>query len=181
MVVSKRGLLNEEVRLVIPRTIWSKKGRTLTTHLWSHIHDHLAKLFIICQELLILFGEISHVLLQGQDLLRLGTQYRLSAPNGWDNTGCPQVLDYTVGESVYLISIRSTWWSCLYPQIRIKIWEGLRIVPISLPQPVVICRLKIKTKISKFNSRNNKFQKKMFEWTYHEVLIAVVDKMLRPF
>jgi hypothetical protein len=131
--------------------------------------------------LLILFGEMSHVLLQGHDLLRLGTQYRLRAPNGWDNTVRPQVLDYSVGESVHLISIRSTWWSCLHPQIRIEIRAGRRIVPISLPQPIVICWLKIKTKISKFNSRNNKLRKKMFKWTYHEVLIAVVDKMLHPF
>ena len=35
-------------------------------------------------------------------------------------------------------------WSNLYPQIRIKIRMGRRIVPISLPQPIIIDLLKMK-------------------------------------
>jgi hypothetical protein len=60
--------------LVVPRTIWPKRRRTLTTHLWSHVHDELAKLFIIHRELLIL-------LFQGYDLFKQGTRYWLGAPD----------------------------------------------------------------------------------------------------
>jgi hypothetical protein len=45
-------------------------------------------------------------------------------------------------------------WSCLHSQIWIKIQMGRRIVLVSLPQPTVICPLKIKkNEIMKFNSR----------------------------
>jgi hypothetical protein len=37
-------------RLVVPRTIRTNRGRTRTTYLWSHVHDHLAELFIIHRE-----------------------------------------------------------------------------------------------------------------------------------
>jgi len=115
-----------------------------TTHLWFHVHDHLAELFVIRWKLLILLGEISRVLFQGHDLLRLGAQYWLGAPNGWDTTSCLQVLGRSVGEFVHLIFIGSTRRSCLHPQIQIKIQVGRRIVPISLPQLAIICLLKIK-------------------------------------
>jgi len=59
-------------RLVVPGTKWQKRRHTHTTHLWSHVHDYLAELFIIRRELLVFFGEMSHV---------------LGAPNGWDTTG----------------------------------------------------------------------------------------------
>jgi len=74
-------------RLVVPGTKWQKRRHTHTTHLWSHVHDYLAELFIIRRELLVFFGEMSHVLIQGHKLLRLGVRYRLGAPNGWDTTG----------------------------------------------------------------------------------------------
>jgi hypothetical protein len=45
----------------------------------------------------VFFGELSRVLLQGHKL-RLGARYWLGAPNGWDTTGCPQVLDHSVGD-----------------------------------------------------------------------------------
>jgi len=125
-------------------------GYICSTHLWSHVYDHLAQLFIIRRELLIFFGEMSRMLLQGHELLRLGTRYRLQVPNGWDTTGHPLVLDRSVGD---LISIESTRRSCLRPQIRIKIPVGRRIVPVSLSQPTILCLLKIKTKSIKLNSR----------------------------
>jgi hypothetical protein len=134
-------------------TIQPKGENTSTTHLWSHVHDYLTELFIICRESLILFGEMGHILLQNCELLRLGARYRLRAPNGWDTMDCPQVLGHSVEESIHLISIGSTKRSCLHSQIHIEIQVGRRIVPVSLPQPVVICLIEIKTKIIKFNSR----------------------------
>jgi hypothetical protein len=86
------------------------------------------------------------VLLQGHELLRLGARYWLGAPNGWNTTGCPQVLGRSVREPVNPIFIGSTRQSNLYPQIRIEFWMGQRIVPISLPQPAIIGLLKIKKK-----------------------------------
>jgi hypothetical protein len=130
-----------------------QRGCTRTIHMWFHVHNHQAELFIIYRELLILIGEMSRVLFQGYDLLRLGARYWLGAPNGWDTTDRPQVLDRSVGESVHLIFIRSTRRSCLHPQIRIKIWMGRRIVLVSLPQPTIIYLLKIKKEIIIFNSR----------------------------
>ena len=65
----------------------TKKGTHMChTHLWSYVHDDLAELFIIRRELLILLGEIICVLFQGHNLLKLGAQYWLGAPNGWDTT-----------------------------------------------------------------------------------------------
>ena len=100
-----------------------------------------------------IFGDMSRVLLQGHELLRLGARYRLGAPNSWDTTSRPQVLGRNVGETVHLISIRSTRRSCLHPQIWIEIWVGRKIIPVSLPQPAIKCLLKIKKLIIKFNSR----------------------------
>jgi len=160
-------------RLVVPETIRPKKGRTCITTLWCQVHDHLAKLFIIrqellvflgemshvsrvllviCQLLLVFFGEMNHVLLQGQKPLSLGARYWLRALNGWDTTGRSQVLDRSVGEPVHLIFIRSTGRSYLHPQILIEIRMGRRIVPISLPQPAIISLLKIEKEIIIFNS-----------------------------
>ena len=130
-----------------------KRRHTRTTHPWSYYHDHLVNLFIICQKSLIFFDEMSHVLLQGHELLRLGAQYWLGVLNSWDTTGCPQVLDRSVGESIHLIFIGSTRQSCLHLQIQIDIRVGQRIILVSLPQLSIICLLKIKKEIVKFNSR----------------------------
>jgi hypothetical protein len=70
-------------------------------------------------------------------LLRLGARYRLEAPNGRDTKVRSQVLGRSVGESVHPIFIR----------------VGRKIVPIYLPQLAIICLLKIKKEIIKFNSR----------------------------
>ena len=141
-------------RLVVPETIRQKRRRTrTTTHLWSHVHDHLTKLLIIRRKSLRFFGEMGRMLLQDRELLRLGAQYQLWAPNGWDTTSRPQVLSHSVGESVHPISIWSTRWSCLHPWIRIEVRVGRWIVPVSLPQLAVICLLEIKIKTIKFNSR----------------------------
>jgi len=118
-------------RLVVPGTIRLKKGRTCITTLWCQVHDHLANLFKIRRELRF-FGEMNCVLLQGHELIRLSAWYWLGAPNGWDNTGRPQVLGRSVWEPVHLIFIGSTRRSYLHPQIHIEIWMGRRIVPISL-------------------------------------------------
>jgi hypothetical protein len=102
--------------------------------------------------LLVFFGEMSRVLLQGHKLLRLGARYWLGASNGWDTTGRPQVLGRSVGEPVHPIFIGSTRRSYLHPQIRIKIQMDRRIVSISLPQPAIISVLKMKKEIIIFNS-----------------------------
>jgi len=104
-------------RLVVIRP---KRGRTCITTLWGHVHDHSAKLFIIRRELLVFLGEISRVLFQGHDILRLGARYWFGAPNGWDTTSRPQVLGCSFGEPVHLIFIESTGQSYLHPQIQIK-------------------------------------------------------------
>jgi hypothetical protein len=83
------------------------------------------------------------VLLQGQELLKLGARYWLGAPNSWDTMGRSQVLCRSVGEPVHLIFLRSTGRSYLHPQIRIEIRMDRRIVPIFLPQPAIISLLKI--------------------------------------
>jgi hypothetical protein len=139
-------------RLVVPGTIRPKRGRSCITTLWCQVHDHLAKLFIICRELLVFLGEMSRVLMQGHKLLRLGARYWLGASNGWETTGRPQVLDRSVGEPVHSIFIGSTKRSYLHPQIRIEIRMGWRIVPVSLPQPAIIGLLKMKKEIIIFNS-----------------------------
>ena len=118
--------------MVVPGTVWLRRGCTyIIIHPWSHLHDHLTELIIICRESFIL-------LFQGHELLRLGAQYWWRAPNGWDITGRPQVFGRIVGESVDPIFIGSTKWSNLHPQIQIKIRIGRRIVPISFPQPAII-------------------------------------------
>jgi hypothetical protein len=104
-------------RIVVPGTIWSIRGRTRTNHLWSYIHDHLVKFFIIRRESFIFFSEMDHMLLQGRELLRLGAQYQLRALNNWDTTGRSHVLSRGVGKSVHSISIGSTRRSCYHPQI----------------------------------------------------------------
>ena len=128
----------------------------------------------------VFFGELSRVLLQGHELLRLGARYWLGAPNGWNTTGRLQVLGCSVGEPVNPIFIRSTRRSNLHPQIRIEFRKGQRIVPISLPQPAIIGLLEMKKEII-FNSiKNNNLRNKMVERTYHKVLSAVVNELLHP-
>jgi len=156
------------------RNYTAKKGCTcIITHPWSNVHDHLTELIIIRQESFIL-------LFQGHKLLRLGARYWWRAPNGWDTTGRSQVFDRSVGELVDLIFIGSTRRSYLYPQIRIEIWIGQRIIPISLPQPAIIGVLKILKKSSYSIQENNNLRNKMIEQTYHEVLSTVVNKLLYP-
>jgi len=138
-------------RLVVPKTIQLKKRCTCISTLWCHVHDHLVKLFIIHRELLVFLGEMSRVMLQGHELLRLGARYWLEVPNGWDTTGCLQVLGHSVGEAVHPIFIGSIRRSYLHPQIRIKIQMGQKIVPISLPQAAIIGLLKMKKEIIIFN------------------------------
>jgi len=140
-------------RLVISGTKQQKRRRTCITHMWSNVHDHLAELFIIHRRLLVFFDEMSRVLLQGHELLRLGARYWLGAPNGWDTTGRLQVLGHSIGEPVHPIFIESTRQSYLHPQIQIEIRMGRRIVPIYLPQPAIIGLLKMKIEIIIFNSR----------------------------
>jgi len=111
----------------------------------------VAKLFIIHREVLVFFGELSHVLLQGHELLRLDARYWLRAPNGWDTTGRLQVLGRSVGELVHPIVIGSTRRSYLHPQIWIEIRMGRRIVHISLSQPAIIGLQKMKKEIIIFN------------------------------
>jgi hypothetical protein len=102
----------------------------------------------------VFFGELSRALLQGHELLRLRAQYWLGAPNGWNTTGRPQVVGCSVGEPANPIFIVSTWRSNLHPQIRIEFRMGQNIVPVSLPQPIIIGLLKIKKVIIIFNSIN---------------------------
>ena len=102
--------------------------------------------------MVVFFGELSHVLLQGHELLRQGAQYWLGSPNGWDTTGRPQVLGRSVGEPVHPIFIGSIGLSNLHPQIQIEFRMGQRIVPISLPQSAIIGLLKMKKVIIIFNS-----------------------------
>ena len=64
-----------------------------------------------------ILGEISRVLFQGHDTLRLGARYWFWAPNGWDTMGRPQVLGRSVEEPVHPIVIGSTGRSDLHPQI----------------------------------------------------------------
>jgi len=80
-------------RLVVIR---QKRRRTCITTLGSHVHNHLVELFIIHRELLVFLSEISLVLFQGHDILRLGARYWFGAPNGWDTTSLPQVLGRSV-------------------------------------------------------------------------------------
>jgi hypothetical protein len=41
----------------------AKKGRTHTTHLWSHIYDHSVEFFIIRRESFIFFSEMGRMFL----------------------------------------------------------------------------------------------------------------------
>jgi len=95
---------------------------------------------------------MNRVLLEGHELLRLGAQYWLGAPNGWDTTGRPQVLSRSVGEPIHPIFIGSTRRSNLHPQIQIEIRMGWRIVPIYLPQLAIIGHMKMKKVIIILNS-----------------------------
>jgi hypothetical protein len=58
---------------------------------------------------------------------------------------------------------------------------GQSIIPVSLPQPIIIGFLKIKIKNHhiQFNKYNN-LQNKMVEQTYHEILSTVVNELLLP-
>jgi hypothetical protein len=120
------------------------------------------------------------MLFQGHELLRLGARYWLGAPNGWDTTGRPQVLDRSVGEPVHLIFIGSTRQSYLHPQIRIEIQMDRRIVLISLPQLAIIVSWKLKKKSSYSIQENNNLWNKMIERMYHEVLSMIVHELLHP-
>jgi len=63
---------------------------------------------------------------------------------------------------------------------------GQNIVPVSLPQPIIIGLLKIKIKsnhhiqYNKYNNLHNNLQNKMVEQTYHEMLSTVINELLRP-
>jgi hypothetical protein len=57
--------------------------------------------------------------------------------------GRSQVFGRSVRDTVHLISIESTGWSCPQSQIWIKIWMDWRNVTVSLLQLGVICILKI--------------------------------------
>jgi len=126
--------------------------------------------------LLVFFGEMSRVLFQGRNLLRLGARYWLGAPNSWDITGRPQVIGRSVGKPVHLIFIGSTRRSDLHPQIQI----GWRIALISLPQPDIIDLLRMKKNHHIQFNKNNNLRNKMVERIYHKVLSAVVNKLLHP-
>jgi len=146
--------MEEEEEADFPRTKWPKRRRICITHLWSNVHDHLAELFIIRWESLVLLLQ-GHELLRldarivvaRPKLLRLDARYWLRAPNGWDTTGHLQVIGRSVGEPEHQIFIGSTRWSYLHPQIRIEIRMGRMIIPISLPQPTIIGILKMKKEI----------------------------------
>jgi hypothetical protein len=63
---------------------------------------------------------------------------------------------------------------------------GQNIVPVSLPQPIIIGLLKIKKsnhhiQFNKHNNLHNNLQNKMVEQTYHEMLSTVINELLRPF
>jgi hypothetical protein len=58
------------------------------------------ELCVLRWQVVVFFGELSRVLLQGHELLRLGAWYWLGAPNGWNTTGRPQVVGRSVGEPV---------------------------------------------------------------------------------
>jgi len=126
--------------------------------------------------LLILLGEMSCLLFQGRDLLRLGARHWLGAPNSWDTTGRSYVLDCSVRESIHLIFIGSTRWSCLHSQIQV----GQMIVLVSLPYRLLYVSWKLKKKSSYSTQENNNLRNKMVERTYHKVLSAVVDALLHP-
>jgi len=130
----------------------------------------------------VFIGELSRVLLQGHELLRLGARNWLRAPNGWNTTGRPQVVGRSVGEPVNPIFIGSTWQSNLHPQIRIKFRMGQNIVPVSLlPSTDYYKSPKIKKSNHhiQFNKHNN-LESKMVEQTYHEMLSTVINELLRP-
>jgi len=110
----------------------TKKKRTCITTLWSHVYNHLVELFIIHRELLVFLGEISLVLFQCHDILKLDARYWFKAPNGWDTSGLPQVLARSVDilpfvdgitDEIILsvIPIPMVNWSCHYMEIPIWI------------------------------------------------------------
>jgi len=70
----------EVVELIIPGMKRPKRRRTcIITYLWSNVHDHLVEVLIIRRELSVL-------LFQGHELLRLGARYWLGAFDGWGTT-----------------------------------------------------------------------------------------------
>jgi hypothetical protein len=136
-------------RLVVLWAIWPKRDRTSTTHLWSHVHYHLAKLFIIHRESLIFFGEMGHMLLQGRKLLDWVLDIDCKLPTIETLRAIRKFLAVVL-ESSY------TWFllgPLDDPASICKFKSKSRIIPVSLPQPAVICLLEIKIKIIKFNSR----------------------------
>ena len=168
-------------RLVVPRTIRPKKGRTRTTHLWSHVHDHLAELFIISRESLIFFSEMSRVLLQGHKLLRLGPWYRLELPlveTLWITRKFSAVVlksSYTQFFSGLPDDLASIHKSGLKSE-----WVEGSSLYLSLNQLLYVS-WKLKKKTSNSIQENNNLRKKIVEQTYHKVLSVVVDELLHPF
>jgi hypothetical protein len=80
------AVLEEEEEDGRSRDHMTKRGHTRTTHLWSHIYNHSTEFFNIRRDSFIFFNEMGRMLLQGRELLRLGTRYWLWAPNNWDTT-----------------------------------------------------------------------------------------------
>ena len=70
-----------------------------------------------------------------------------------------KILGCSVRESVDRISIGSTQWLCLHPQIQIETWMGWMIVLFFLLQSSIIYFLERK-KVRKKNQWNNNFLKK---------------------
>jgi len=57
---------------------------------------------------------------------------------------------------------------------------GQNIVPVSLPQPIIIGLLKKKSNHHIQLNKHNNLQNKMVEQTYHEMLSTVINELLRP-
>ena len=168
-------------RLVVPRTIRPKNGRTRTTLLWSPVHDHLAELFIISRESLIFFSEMSRVLLQGHKLLRLGPWYRLELPlveTLWITRKFSAVVlksSYTQFFSGLPDDLASIHKSGLKSE-----WVEGSSLYLSLNQLLYVS-WKLKKKTSNSIQENNNLRKKIVEQTYHKVLSVVVDELLHLF
>ena len=166
-------------RLVIPRTIWSKKGCTCTTHRWSHVHYHLAK-FIIRWESLI-FSVIWVVCC-------------CKAMNSWDwvldtdwELPTVKILQVAHKFSVVMLERLYTWFLSGPPDDPASIhksgskygWVERSSPYLSLNQLLYVS-WKLKNLSSNSIQENSNLRKKMVERTYHEVLSAIVDELLHP-
>jgi len=119
--------------------------------------------------MVVFFSELSRVLLQGQELLRLG------APNGWNTTGRLQVVDCSVGELVnpILSGPPDDPPPYTYP-------DGSKYHPRISSSTDYYRSPENKKKSNhhiQFNKHNN-LQKKMVEQTYHEMLSTVINELL---